>query len=263
VPQLDRSGGVALYYQIEAFLRRRIEAGEFAPGEQLPTEDELMEYFGVSRVTVRRALADLSDQGLLVRRAGKGTFVIGPKVNQGLNVLISFTEQIRTIGKTPSSRLLILDIRSASSEVQKALDLPVGSEVILMKRLRLADGEPIALEWIYLPYPLCAPVMAQDWTTLSAVAFLEQHFGCPMGFSDFVLEAKSANSEEAEMLGLSRGAPVLFVVNTDFMSNGQRACYGRSTYRADQYRFSSRVRRVLPGRMDQAEDAVPPGFIRE
>ena len=133
MPQLDRSGGVALYYQLETILRRRVESGDFAPGDQLPTEDELMEQFGVSRATVRRALADLSDQGLLVRRAGKGTFVIGPKLNQGLNVLVSFSEQIRAIGKTPSSRLLVLDVRSASSEVQTSAKKVTDHVVELIK----------------------------------------------------------------------------------------------------------------------------------
>lgn len=241
--QLDRSGGVALYYQLEEALRGRIESEEFELGGRFPTEDELIEQYQVSRITVRRALSDLAEEGYLVRKPGRGTFVRRLMIDHGLDVLLSFTEQTKAHGKEPSSKVLVLRAEKPSVEVRESLALGKESRVILIKRVRMADCEPVALEWLYLPQPLCAPMMDRDWSHSSVVEFLEKHLGSPMDFSDVVLEARAANAEEAEMLGVPVGAPVLIVLNTDYMPDGRPVCCGHTSFRGDSYRFHSRVRR--------------------
>ncbi|MFH1928903.1 MAG: GntR family transcriptional regulator [Chloroflexota bacterium] len=241
--ELNRSRGVALYCQLEEALRERMESEEFELGGRFPTEDELIEQYQISRITVRRALSDLVDEGYLVRRPGRGTFIRRLIIDHGLDVLLSFTEQTKAQNKEPSSKVLALRVEEPSIEVRESLALDKESRVILIKRIRMVDSEPVALEWLYFPQPLCAPMMDKDWAHSSVVEFLEKHFGSPLDYSDIVLEARSAKAEETEMLDIPVGAPVLVVLNTDYLLDGRSVCCGHTSFRGDAYRFHSRVRR--------------------
>ena len=151
---LDNSGNVqsapssrqrtARYRDIEQFLRRRIDAAE--PGDVLPTEAELCARFGVSRMTVRQALQELSNAGLVERRRGKGTFVAARPMHRRAGVFLSFTEEMAWRGMAASSRLVAAGLSTPRPEEVAALDIAADDEVVRVERVRLADGVPIAYE---------------------------------------------------------------------------------------------------------------------
>jgi GntR family transcriptional regulator len=145
----------------------RIETGEWRPGDRVPSEVELVKQYGVSRTTVRLALADLANQGLLTRLQGRGTFVAQPHIRQHLNRLTGFTQDMQSRGKHATSRLLRFEVVSASQAMARVLDQAPGVSLIVLKRLRLADELPMAIETSYLVYELCQALLKQDLTSRS------------------------------------------------------------------------------------------------
>lgn len=237
--RINRNGVMPLYRQLEDILFERIERGEFKPGDQFPTEDALIKQYNVSRITVRQALRELVDRGVLVRQPGRGSFVQQPKVDYSLTELTSFTEQMEMLGKHPSSEVLKLQTEQASREVREQLDLTEGSCVLRIERLRLADGQPMALETIYLPEDLAPGLEAEDLAHQSVYRLLELVYNLRIADADLVLEARSADEDEAEALGIPPDAPVLFMRCTTYLPNGRPLNYVHCTYRGDTYRFHS------------------------
>jgi GntR family transcriptional regulator len=137
-------GPVPLWFQVSERLRAGIAAGEFGVGDALPSESALNRRFGISRTTARAALDQLEVDGLITRRSGHGSIVLPPKLEQPLNLLASFAEDMKARGRVPGYRTLSVHTASATAEVAEALDVPRGTRVVAVDRLLLADGEPIA-----------------------------------------------------------------------------------------------------------------------
>jgi len=141
-----QSGPVPRYHQLKEILRKRIESGEFKPADQFPTEEQLCQEYGVSRGTVGRAIKILVDEGWLRREQGRGTFVTRPSLSPVFFRLANFTEDMRQRGLEPRTKLLSLEVISASEEIAARLQIPVGEKVIKISRLRLANDRPMAYE---------------------------------------------------------------------------------------------------------------------
>src|SRR5690242_475214 len=153
MPTLERSNPLPLYYQLKEVLRQQIRAGHLAPHTAIPSEPELVARYHVSRATVRQALTELVNEGLLYRQHGKGTFVCEPRIQQTQSELTSLTQDIRRRGKRPGGILLVSELVRGSEIVRKQLELADEEQVIRLERLRTADDLPIAHETDYLPHP--------------------------------------------------------------------------------------------------------------
>ena len=170
---LDKQSTVPMYVQIEEHLKQRMQQGEFSVGTAIPSERELTEMFGVSRMTVRQSITNMVNNGLLYREKGRGTFVAAPKVEQPLSGLTSFTEDMLSRGMAPSNRLISFDKMMPYVDVAQKLQLGEGEEVFLVKRIRYADDKPMAIEKTYLPVKL-VPALDKDALTGSIYSFIEK-----------------------------------------------------------------------------------------
>ena len=231
-----------MYVQIEEYLKLRIQQGEFAVGTVIPSERELTEMFGVSRMTVRQSITNMVNSGLLYREKGRGTFVAAPKVEQPLSGLTSFTEDMLSRGMAPSNRLISFDKMMPYVDVAQKLQIGEGEEVFLVKRIRYADDKPMAIEKTYLPVKL-VPTLDKDALTGSIYSFIEKDSHMTIGHAMQRMEAALVNEEDAELLQIDIPSAILIIERISYLTNGQPFEIVRSSYRADRYQFLSEIRR--------------------
>jgi GntR family transcriptional regulator len=229
---INRNHPIPLYYQLMQELRRRIEEGEWKPGDLIPSERELSETHGISRMTVRQALVELTNEGLLHRDQGRGTFVARPKIRKRLSRLTSFTEDMRARGKSPTAQVLRMEMAPARPKVADMLQVEVERPVALIERLRLADGEPVGVECSHLFFTGCEAILREDLSG-SLYRLLGERFGLVPTQAQEEIEAGACGSREAQTLGLRRGDPVLRMRRRTFDQNQHPFEYVESVYRGD------------------------------
>jgi len=210
------------------------------PGSPVPTERSLATDFDVSRTTVRQALAELTVEGRLVRVQGKGTFAAEPKVAQRLQ-LSSYTDDMRAQGRQPTSRQLEIAEMPAQQELATLLGTGASSTVLRLRRLRIADGEPMAIETTHLPLSRFRGLALELEAGGSLYRVLRETFGVELGHADETIETALASPEEAELLGADVGLPMLLLSRHSFDTAGRPVEWVRSIYRGDRYKFVARL----------------------
>lgn len=215
-------------------------------GAALPTERTLCADFGVSRATVRHALQRLEDEQRIYRVQGKGTFVARAKIEQRLG-LTSHTEEMRARGMVPGSKLIDVSRVPANIEVASALRLGEGTEVLQIERLRLADGDPIAIEVLYLNAERFDGISAALGESASFYQLLHSDYGVELASAEETIEAVVAGARDVELLGCGRGMPLLLISRLSVDTNGRPTEYVRSRYRGDRFRFRRHLERSLSG----------------
>jgi len=238
---LRRQHPVPLYQQLEATLRAQIESGQYGTHARLPSERDLANEFGVSRMTVRQALDALVQAGLIYGKVGKGTFVSEPKINQQLATLTGFSEDMQRRGQTPSSRVLKAVVLPATKDVAAALQLDPKARVFNLVRVRLANDAPLAVENDYLPAHLCPDLLHHDFSRASLYDVLREQYGWRLVRAQQSIEARLANDEELKLLELKAPAPILAMERITIVEQGFPIEYVRSAYRGDRYKFSARL----------------------
>lgn len=233
---LDKRTSTPVYVQLREMLRVQIESGDLNPGTRVPSEREMSRTWSISRMTARAAISQLVDLGHLRRVPGKGTFVQRPKMLQGLQALTSFTEDMRSRGKSAQARVLDQGVQAAPPYVAARLGIEPGAQVVRLRRLRLADGEPMSLETAYLAASRFAFAIKEDLASQSLYDVLARH-GIELAWADQTVEARLARKDEAELLGIPRRAPVLRTERTTYDTGGQPVEHVQSAYRADRYTF--------------------------
>lgn len=237
--RLKRNHPLPLYLQLKETLRADILAQRLPPHQQLPSERELGARFSVSRMTVRQALVDLTREGLIYSRVGKGTFVGEPKIDQQLKTLTGFSQDVRARGSKPASRVLEAALQRASDSIAASLRVPPGTEVVLLARVRLADGIPLALETVHLPHSLCPNLLRHNFAVESLYDVLERDYGYRLTRAEQTIEAALAAAREVALLQLTPPAPVLVMERLTFTDQGMLIEHVHSTYRGDRYKFRS------------------------
>ncbi len=238
---LDKRAPLPLYFQLKAIIEERIDSGEWKPGQLVPSERELCTQFRVSRITVRQALTELVNAGRLVRDQGRGTFVAPPRVEQRLTRLTSFTQDMHARGHKPGTQILRFETIMSPPAVARILRLATTAEVILIKRLRLTDGEPMAVETAYLPFDKCRGLTAEILEGRSLYQTLTERFGIVPTRAEQQLEAVACPATEAKLLGIRKDSPVLFIHRTTFDRGGQPFEHVESYYRGDKYVFHAEL----------------------
>ena len=234
---LDKNKRIPLYFQLQQILEARIEDGTWSPGTRLPSERELCEQFAVSRITVRQALAALSKQGRLVRRQGVGTFVASPRMEQQLGPLTGFTQEVEARGQEAGARVLRQELVVAPSAAAEVLGLEPEARVVVVRRLRLLDGEPLALETAHLPGPRCPGLADEPLEDRSLYSTLAQRYALHPARAEQKIEAVPCPPEEARLLNVRPETPVLHMFRVTYDRDGQPFEYTESYYRGDRYVF--------------------------
>jgi GntR family transcriptional regulator len=243
--RLDRTSPAPYYAQIRDIVQANVQDGSWPPGYQLPNEMELCRMFDVSRTVIRQALNDLVYKGLLVRRKGKGTFVAGPKIREGLvQKLTGFYQDMVEQGYTPITQVLKQVLVPADPKVAAHLAVEPGTEVIEIERLRFVGDEPIQLTTTYIPYQVCSDLLHQDLSNQSLYAYFEEHCGILIARGRRTVEAVPANAYEARLLRLKKGDPLVLLNSVSFLSDGTPVEYYHAVHRGDRTRFEVELIRV-------------------
>ncbi|MGW3118181.1 GntR family transcriptional regulator [Streptomyces sp. NPDC001107] len=231
---LDRGSPVPLYYQLAQQLEAAIEHGALAPGNLLGNEIDLSTRLGLSRPTVRQAIQSLVDKGLLVRRRGVGTQVVHSQVKRPLE-LSSLYDDLESAGQGPTTQVVRNEREPASPDVAAALGIAEGSEVIVLERLRLTHGQPVALLCNYLP----ATLLELDSARLESTGLyrMMRTAGITLHSAHQTIGARSATAEEATRLDEEEGAALLTMQRTAYDDTGRPVEYGTHIYRASRYAF--------------------------
>jgi GntR family transcriptional regulator len=248
---------VPLHHQIKIAVLEGVEQGWLPPGVQLPRERELAESLGVSLAPVRQAMADLTKAGYVERTRGKGTFIRDRKLVEKIQILGSFHESVRRQGLNSTVKVLSSDLAHPPQAVAAALALR-GQEAWCLRRLASTDGDPLALLTAWLPPRYAHGVSDQDLGTGSLYEALAQVHGVEMTSADNVVEVDRAGLEQAELLGLVPGSPVLRVIGVTRNQRGRPVEYSDVLYRPERFRFAIESRPSTP-----ALQAQPPrGAVR-
>jgi len=232
-----------LYGRVETVLAGDIADGSLPPGTQLPPEDGLVERFKVSRTTVRKAIQNLVERGLVEVRRGRGTFVTPPKITQELTELTGFVEDMQALGRAPTARLLDKRILAADETVAHHLALTPGTLVISLRRVRLANGVAMSFDETYLPRDLGEKVAENDLEAEPIFALLENRYDTPLVEAEYKLEAVAAGPAAAQALQVPAGSPIFLIERTSYTTGGRPVDYERLHYRGDLIRFVTRLAR--------------------
>lgn len=233
----EREPGNPLYLQLKHHLLRRIQAGEWQEGQHIPTEAEMKEEYGLSRATVRQALEELESEGYIERKRRFGTIVSRQRIKPELLKLTSFTEDVLARGLSPESKTLDVDFVTPPLRAREAFRLEPQEKVWRIRRLRSASGEPFGLHELYLP-----PTLQFSPRDLSGMVsyykLLEERHGLKPANAAEHLTASVANKQEAALLKIAEGAPLLVAWRTTFDENNQIIECVKILYRADRYEYT-------------------------
>ncbi|MEU7834071.1 GntR family transcriptional regulator [Nonomuraea sp. NPDC052129] len=241
---VDTEAGSAVmetYRRLGDALRR----GVFAAGSRLPGERDLAESLGVSRSTLRHALARLADEGKLERSAQRGWFVARNVVGEPPSTLQSFSEMARARGLTATAEILLRSERPASFEEAEQLGIAPAARVLELRRLRSLDGVPVCLDSSVVVLSQAAALADVDLTDRSLYETLERECGIRIARSSYTVRADAADAEIARLLQVDRGAPVLVGEEVTYADDGTPILAGRMIYRSDAYRFQADLFRPI------------------
>jgi GntR family transcriptional regulator len=230
-------GPVPLHRQVYLDLRAGLDAGEWAPGDRLPPERELANRYGCSLITVRRALSELAREQRLQRTPGRGTTVLRPPIERDFAGTMSFTDEMQTRGLDPETRVVAARAQAAGEEVAEALELMVASPTLYLERLRLADGEPLLLEQVYLPAERFPGLLASDMEHTSLYDLLTERYETPIVRARESLEPVLLRPREARLLQQRPRTPALLIRGIAFAADHTPVEFGRTYVRGDRTRY--------------------------
>jgi GntR family transcriptional regulator len=231
------------YRWLAEVLRDEIAHGVYKPGDALPAEHELMRRYDLSSTTVRRAVHDLAREGLIYRKAGKGTFVKRSKIEEHLLHLTSFAEEMQSRHIKAAFKLTRAEWTTPPADVARLLGTPAGGQVFLVERIQFANEEPIAVARGYWRRDIGEQFAQQDLNRISLYALVEQHLHIPLVEADESISAVVADAEMARKLAVRRSAPLLVRRRLTYTGEMCPVEYTTTFYRADRYEYKVRLAR--------------------
>lgn len=232
---------VPLYQQVQEDIKNAIEQGKYRPKEKIPSEPELSAEYNVSRITVRRAVEELCNEGYLVKMRGRGTFVSTPRINRKITVsnqTESFSATCRALGMVPGARLLDCKIVPVRSDERTFFGCGPDALLLYIQRIRTADGQPIFEENLFLPYEPFKELMKCNWNDTSAFDTIASVSGRRCDAAPRrTIEAIRATTEQSQLLGVPQGDPLLYLHIYFVDQYGNPLCIGRQYYVGNRYMF--------------------------
>jgi GntR family transcriptional regulator, N-acetylglucosamine utilization regulator len=239
--RVDRRRPEPLWHQVERSIRASIDSGRWEPGARIPAEGELTTMLGVSRITVRHALANLEAAGVLRRDHGRGTFVRTTRLVAGTRALTSFSEEMAALGLAISTRVLDFRRVRATAAVAAALEIAPGTPVVRVRRLRLGGQQPIGVQSAHLRADRVDGLAAVDLGEGSLYGVLRERFGITPAWAEEVFRVAGASARDAAVLGIEPGDAV-FVVERLTSDDSGPFELTMSTMRGDRYEIRSSLR---------------------
>jgi len=248
---MNREQGAKPLYQVvlESVLGK-IESGELKPNDRLPSENDLCALYSVGRNTVRRALSELVQEGVLRTVPGLGTFVEDSRLAKTAEYLYGFSQEMRRHQKEITSQVVEARLISADPYLTRRLQVQLGAEIVFLYRVRKMDGEPVAIERSYLPHSLCPGILEHDFSFQSLYAVLSEVYGRRPHHAEQEIEAGFATKEVARLLNMQQPAVVLVFHRETRLYSGEVIEYVDSELRADRFRFYTNLR--LQARPEEA-----------
>lgn len=232
---INKQSKLPYYQQLYEILRQKIILGEWNPGDMIPPESELIETYQVSRNTVRQVLDILVNEGYIYRQRGKGTYIAHPTLEQTTSRIISFTEDMRQRGFDPGTNVLDAAIIPAPQDIAEQLQIPPDEELVKIKRLRLADGEPMSIEESYLVHRYCPNVLDHNFAEEPLRQILDKNYGIRLVNAKQIIKAVQTAGDLTDELKISKQAALLFIERISFSQIGVPVEFLRIFYRADRY----------------------------
>jgi GntR family transcriptional regulator len=224
-----------IYAQIKQSILHDINRGALSTGDLLAPEVELAQQFGVSRPTVRQAILELTREGILARRRGKGTVVMRRQVDYPTGRLLSFTEEFAASGGLPSAKIRNQSVVSADRQLAVKLGVPFNGLVFRLERVRSIDGSPVAWQVSNIAYSRVPAIEANDFRTASLYTTLHYRYGLTIASADETIQAAVSEELDSELLGIPTGSPVFRIERRAFTDTGDVVEVADSVYRADRY----------------------------
>lgn len=234
---LDRNSSKPLYAQLEELLRSQIVNSELAPGQMIPSENELSRMCGISRMTVRSVITTLVKEGLLFRVQGKGTFVARPKISASSPAYVGIREQLEKLGYSTETCLLTLEEMVPPKKIAGLLNLPDNAAVRHIRRVRYADGEPVSIHESFIPCSLWERCDPGRIRTDQLCTILKDECGLTPARVLESLESVLATKEEADLLKIEKGYPLLLLRETNFTNTGIPYEHTKIAFRGDKIRL--------------------------
>ena len=260
IEALDKRNPLPLYHQLKDVILARIDSGEWQFGMQVPSERELCDQFQISRITVRQALNELASEGRLTRDQGRGTFVAHPRIEQRLTRLTGFTQDMQLRNQQPGAAVLEVAVMRAPATVAHHLQLSATQrQVVLLRRLRTANGEPMAVETAHLNERLCRGLAQEDLNNKSLYGLLAERYGIVPTRAEQQFTAVACPKTEARLLNVRVGDPILHVHRTTFSQHNQPFETVESFYRGDKYVFYAELWVEAPAKTRNSRPALKTG----
>lgn len=239
---LDNNSSLPLYIQVKNLLQSAIFDTADSIGKMLPTEMEIASHYGISRITARQAVLDLVAEGICFRIKGKGSFVADNRIRQDFaNQILSYNDEMKSKGMKPETKVLDLSVRKCSENIARELGLRTGAEVIFMRRLRSADGQPVVIVDTWLPKQLCGDVLDHDMEKESLYHILSRSEETKVVRVVRTIEASLAGPKDAPLLDVKESDPVQIFRFTAYSAMRKPVEYSLSRYRADKSSFSIEI----------------------
>jgi GntR family transcriptional regulator len=232
---------VPLYYQLAEVIEQQIATGDLRPGDRLPSERDIAQLAGISRMTARQSLTYLAERGAIDIRQGVGTFVAHPKLTSDPLHLLGFTEEMMAIGGSVSSTVLGQEVVPAPPSVATALQVDPGEPVVRIQRLRSLNDTPMLLETSFFPHRLCIGLESIDLSHRSLYATLDLDYGVRLTHAQQSVEAIAANTTESALFDLDKGAPMLLLEGVARTAMDEPGEYFKAVYRGDRFKFALRA----------------------
>lgn len=242
--QISRTSPLPLFYQVREAIRESITSGKLKPGDRLDSETYIAEFFGVSLITLRRALMELQIEGLITKVQGVGTFVREPPVEQGLDHLSTFSEEMQAHHFSHSAKVVSAKTIAAGDEVGSQLAIPSDQEVVVIERIRYANKEPVMYNIAFFPTSLGKRLMEEDLENNPVLHILENKYGILLAEAEYRLESVMPPTKVRRTLAMDKNTPILLVKRTNYSTDKRPVYYVQLYHRGDKFRYVVNVKRT-------------------
>lgn len=235
---IDANSRVQLYYQLYDILLEKIKLGHYKPNDMFPSETELIEKYKVSRITVRKAMEMLSQDGLIEKKRGIGSIVKSGKIENSLSSIIDFNDNIKLYGYNSSTKMIKNYIKYANKEIAEALKIEENKKLVNIDRLRLVENYPICLESANLIYDRCPSVLNKDFSSESLRKFIKDEYN--IIWKNATQKIMALNSDEyiSNILNINKGDAIIYIERISYCLENVPLEYLQAYYRADSYYFT-------------------------
>lgn len=242
---INKEIGIPYYYQLKQFIINEIESNRWKSGQQILPEMKICEILGISRTVVRQAIQELVNEGYIIKKKAKGTFVAEPKINENLvQRLMGFYEDMTARGFKVKNDILKQEVIEAPKKIANFLNLRKNEKVTVISRLRRLNNEPVVLDTTYIPYKMCPDLLDEDMTNKSLYEFLEGKHKFEIDRGRRFIEAVIADGREAKLLNIKKGSPLVLIESISYLKDGRAIEYYHAVHRGDRSRFVVELRRT-------------------